>query len=284
MSTAEFTLNPPRAYGLGLRLFGSELGLTFRRRRNQALLVLLGAVPVLVGIAIRASSHGGDGGPPLINQVAGNGVFLSVGSLFFLLPLILPFAIAVVAGDSIAGEASTGTLRYLLAVPAGRTRLLAVKFAAAMTFCAAALVTIALTGLITGVALFPVGPITLLSGSTVPLADGLGRLGLVLLYVVAATGTVVVIGLALSTMTDSPIAAITATAILPVTTEILDAVPQLGWIHPYLFTHWWMSYSDLLRDPMATGAISRGLLTFLAYGLVFGSVAWSRFTTKDITC
>jgi ABC-2 type transport system permease protein len=189
-----------------------------------------------------------------------------------------------VSGDSIAGEAATGTLRYLLAVPAGRTRLLMTKYAAAVTFCVAAVATVAATGLLTGVILFPVGPVTLLSGSTVPLAAGLGRLGLVALYVAAGVITLVSIGMAISTMTDSPIAAITATAVLPVTSEVIDAVPQLGSVHPYLFTHWWFSYDDLLRAPMVTDNVTRGLLTFVAYTVVFGSIAWARFTTKDITC
>jgi ABC-2 type transport system permease protein len=65
---------------------------------------------------------------------------------------------------------------------------------------------------------------------------------------------------------------------------VIDAVPQLGWAHPYLFTHWWYSYDDLLRAPMVTEHVTRGLLTFLAYTLVFGSLAWSRFTSKDVTC
>jgi ABC-2 type transport system permease protein len=285
MSTAEIALAPARPARIRLRLFRSELGLTFQRRRNQALLVLLGAVPVMVGIALRLTSHqGNDGGPNLIDQVTGNGVFLSVGALFFLLPLILPLAVAVVSGDSIAGEASAGTLRYLLAVPAGRTRLLMVKYATSVTFCLAAVATIAATALITGVILFPVGPVTLLSGSTVSLAAGLGRLALVGLYVWACVATLVAIGLAISTVTDSPIAAITATAVLPVTSEVIDAVPQLSGVHPYLFTHWWFSYDDLLRAPILTDHITQGLLTFLAYTLIFGSVAWARFSTKDVTC
>lgn len=273
------------ASALGLRLFGSELGLVFRRRRNQALLVLLGAIPVLVGIALKMSTpRGDDGGPRLVEQVTGNGVFLTVGALFFVLPLILPLAVSVVAGDSVAGEAGVGTLRYLLAVPAGRTRLLLVKYAATVTFCLAALVTLTATALVTGFVLFPVGPVTLLSGSTVSLGAGIVRLLLIALYIAAGVATLAAIGLAVSTVTDSPIAAITTTAVLPVTSQVIDAVPQLGAFHPYLFTHWWYSYDDLLRAPIVTGSLVHGLLVFLAYTVVFGSLAWARFTTKDVTC
>lgn len=270
---------------LGPRLFGSELGLVFRRRRNQALLVLLGAIPILVGTALKLSNpRPGDGGPPLINQVAGNGVFLTVGALFFVLPLILPLAVSVVSGDAIAGEAGIGTLRYLLAVPAGRTRLLVVKYASSVTFCLAAVATLSITALVTGLVLFPVGPVTLLSGSTISLGAGMVRLLLIALYIVAGVATLAAVGLAVSTLTDSPIAAITTTAVLPVFSQVIDAVPQLSWAHPYLFTHWWYSYDDLLRAPIVTDHVTRGLLTFLAYTLVFGSLAWSRFTSKDVTC
>ncbi|GAA4628587.1 hypothetical protein GCM10023196_045560 [Actinoallomurus vinaceus] len=270
---------------LGLRLFGSELGLVFRRRRNQALLLLLGAIPIVVGIALKLSTpRGDDAGPRLIAQVAGNGVFLTVGALFFVLPLILPLAISVVAGDSVAGEAGIGTLRYLLAVPAGRTRLLLVKYATTVTFCLAAVATLTATALATGLLLFPVGPVTLLSGSTVSLSEGLVRLLLVALYIAAGVATLAAIGLAVSTVTDSPIAAITTTAVLPVVSQVIDAVPQLRSVHPYLFTHWWYSYDDLLRAPIVTDHLTHGLLAFLAYTLVFGSVAWARFTSKDVTC
>lgn len=73
-------------------------------------------------------------------------------------------------------------------------------------------------------------------------------------------------------------------AVLPVACRVADAVPQLSGLHPYLFTHWWFMYDDLLREPIMTGRVEQGLLAFLVYTVLFGSVAWARFTTKDITC
>src|ERR1700676_5544039 len=162
-----------------LRFFRSELRLVFRRRRNLLLLAVAAVFPLVIGIALRlAAPHpqgggGGSGsGAAFFNQLAGNGVFLTFIALSTLLILVLPVVVAVVAGDSLAGEAGYGTLRYLLAVPAGRTRLLAVKFAAIMVFGLASCLLVSGVSLILGVALFPVGPVTLLSGTTVPLADG----------------------------------------------------------------------------------------------------------------
>jgi len=64
---------------------------------------------------------------------------------------------------------------------------------------------------------------------------------------------------------------------------ICDAVEQLSWLHPWLLTHWWTAFGDLLRDPIATTGIERGLATFGAYAVVFWLLAWARFTTKDVT-
>ena len=63
-----------------------------------------------------------------------NGALFPLAALAIVLPLFLPIAVAVVAGDSIAGEAQAGTLRYLLARPAGRTRLLVAKLVAVLAF------------------------------------------------------------------------------------------------------------------------------------------------------
>ena len=276
--------NPARAW---LRLFGAELRLVFGRRRNQLLLAVTVVFPVVIGIALRvAAPHGQGGNGPgvaFFNQLAGNGVFLTFIALSTLLILVLPVVVAVVAGDSVAGEAGYGTLRYLLAVPAGRTRLLAVKFAAIVAFGLAATVIVAAVSLATGAALFPVGPVTLLSGTTVPLAEGLLRVLFVTLYVAAAMAALGAIGLAISTLTEHAIGAIATIAILVVTSEVVDNVPQLAAVGPYLPTHWWLSFDSILRAPVDTSTLLKGLLSFGVYAVLFGSFAWARFTSADVT-
>ena len=279
--------NPVRTW---LRLFGAELRLVFRRRRNLLLLAVTAVFPVIIGIALRVAAphpqggNGGNGpGVAFFNQLAGNGVFLTFIALSTLLILVLPVVVAVVAGDSVAGEAGYGTLRYLLAVPAGRTRLLAVKFAAIVVFGLAATVIVSAVSLVVGAALFPVGPVTLLSGATVPLAEGLLRVLFVTLYVAAAMAALGAIGLAISTLTEHAIGAIAAIAILVVTSEVVDQVPQLAAIGPYLPTHWWLSFDSILRAPVDTSTLLKGLLSFGVYAVLFGSFAWARFTSADVT-
>jgi ABC-2 type transport system permease protein len=279
---------PVRAW---LRFFASELRLVFGRRRNQVLLAVVGAFPIIIGIGLRIAVHdrsggsgGGGGGLAFVDQLAGNGIFLGFIALTLLLTLVMPLAVAVVAGDSIAGEAGYGTLRYLLAVPAGRVRILAVKYAAIVVFAIAVAFVVAAVALATGAALFPIGPVTLLSGTTVPLAEGILRLLLVALYVAAAMASLGAIGLAISTLTEHAIGAIAAIAIIVVASQVADNVPQFAAIHPYLPTHWWNSFDSLLRAPIDTGTLLRGLLSFGIYLVIFGSFAWARFSTADVTC
>ena len=272
-----------------LRFFAAELRLVLFRRRNLLLLAVTAVFPLVIGIALRLAAphpdNGGGGGPGagFFNQLAGNGVFLTFIALSTLLVLVLPVVVSVVAGDSVAGEAGYGTLRYLLAVPAGRTRLLAVKYGVIVTFGLCATFIVSAVALVAGVVLFPVGPVTLLSGTTVSLADGLLRLLFVTLYVAAAMAALGAIGLAISTLTEHAIGAIAAIMILVVTSEVVDNVPQLAAAGPYLPTHWWLSFDALLRVPVDTTTLLHGLLSFAVYAVLAGSFAWARFTSSDVT-
>ena len=296
MSAADVTSQPGRAARAGvrlasaahwLRLLRSELGLVFGRKRNLALLVVLAAVPVLLGFVLKASplqpNGGGNGGPAFLTQVTGNGVFLAFLALVVESTLALPLAVAVVSGDAIAGEANRGTLRYLLTVPAGRTRLLGIKFAAIVAFCVAACLLVSAVAVTLGAILFPVGPVTLLSGTAVSLGAGLLRLLFVALYLAAAMAALGSIGLAISVFTEHPVGAIAAILVITVASEVADNVSQLGAIHPYLPTHWWLSFDALLRTPVAWPDLGHGLLSFGVYVLIFGSIAWAKFTTADVT-
>ena len=269
------------------RFYASELRLVMFRRRNLLLLAVAAVFPLIIGIALRLAAptpQGGNGaGVAFFNQLAGNGVFLTFIALSTLLILVLPVVVAVVAGDSVAGEAGYGTLRYLLAVPAGRTRLLAVKYGVIVTFALCATFIVSAVALVAGAALFPVGPVTLLSGATVSLPDGLLRLLFVTLYVAAAMAALGAIGLAISTLTEHAIGAIATIMILVVTSEVVDNVPQLAAVGPYLPTHWWLSFDSLLRVPVDTSTLLRGLLSFAVYAVLFGSFAWARFTSADVT-
>jgi ABC-2 type transport system permease protein len=274
---------------VALRFLRNELRTTFWRRRNQLLLLVAALFPLLIGVGLKAAApHGGGrgvgtGGGAFFSQLAGNGVFLTFIALSLLLILVLPVVVAVVAGDSIAGEAGYGTLRYLLAVPAGRTRLLFVKYAMIVVWSVTATFLVSAVALIVGVALFPVGPVTLLSGTTVSLGEGLVRVVFVTLYVCAAMSALGALGLAISTFTEHAIGAIAALMMLVVASEVVDNIPQFASVAPYLPTHWWNSFDSLLRSPVDTTTMWHGLISFAVYAALFLAIAWARFTSADVT-
>ncbi|MEU0576226.1 ABC transporter permease [Streptomyces griseoincarnatus] len=284
--TVSASVRPRPLWTLGL--FRDELRTTFRRWRTLALLGVLAAVPVLVGIAVRietgdGSSGGGGGGPAFVSQITNNGLFLVFTALAATLPFFLPMAVGVIAGDAVAGEAGAGTLRYLLVAPSGRTRLLLTKYVTVMVFCLAATLTVAVSALAVGALLFPLGDLTTISGTRITFGEGLVRALLIALVVAASLLGVAALGLFVSTLTNSGIAAMATTVGLVITVQILDQIPQLHALHPYLFSHYWLSFADLMREPVHWDDLSRNLGLQALYATVFGSAAWARFTTKDVT-
>ncbi|MGH9129064.1 MAG: ABC transporter permease, partial [Acidimicrobiales bacterium] len=263
-------------------LWLSELKLVFRRRRTVALLVLLAAIPILAAVAIKILGSGGGGGPAFVGDITHNGLFVALGGLTLAIGFPLPLAIAVVAGDSIAGEAGMGTLRYLLVRPAGRTALLAAKFGSIVAFCVVAALVVACAGLAMGAILFPLGPLTSLSGFGISVGVGLGRVfesaGIVGVSMIGLAA----IGLFISTLTEVGVGAMAGTLGAYIAVEITNLVPQVSVIHPELFLHHWSSFGDLLRVPASYGAIEADLLLQLCWAAVFLTAAWARFTTADI--
>lgn len=267
------------------RLQRSELRLVLGRRRNQVLLVGLALVPLLLGLVLfftQDTALSGQG-PAFLSRVTGNGLFLVVASVFLCLPFLLPLTIGIASGDAIAGEAAAGTLRYLLTVPVGRSRLLLVKAVGALVFAAAAVASIAVVGLVAGAALFGVRDVTLLSGDTVPLGDGALRVLAVVVYVGLSLTGLVAVGLFFSSLTEVPVGAMAATVVVAIVSGVLDTIPSLHAIQPGLLTHHWLDFAEFLRLEPSWSVIGSGLAVQAAWVAIFGALAWSRFTTADVT-
>jgi ABC-2 type transport system permease protein len=273
------TVRPPSP-----RFLLSELRLIFARKRNIAGMVVLAAVPVVIAVAVKstASQPGGDA-PDFFRSITDNGLFVALSALTIELGLFLPLAVAVIAGDAVAGEANLGTLRYLLNVPVSRLRLLVVKYTAIVIFTFAATFLIALVGMAIGLALFGGGDVTTLSGIQIPFTDGLARVALASVYLACVLASLGAVGLFISTLTEQPIAATIATVVFATASLILDSIPQVAWLHPYLITHHWMAFGDLLRSPIAWDGVAQGLYVAAAYAAVFFLAAWARFAGKDVT-
>lgn len=273
-----------RAGGSGtVQLLGNELATQFRRWRTWAMLGALALIPILIGVAIRLVGGSNPGrGPAFLDQITNNGLFVGLAAMTVAIPLFLPLTVSVAAGDAIAGEASHGTLRYLLIAPAGRVRLLIVKYVSAAAFCVTATLTVVVVGTLVGWILFPVGPVTLLTGAQVSVGEGLLRLLAIAAYVSVSLLGLAAIGLFFSTLTSVPVGAMAATAILAVAAQIVGAIPQLDALHPWLFTDRWLDFADLLRSPIVWDSFIGNALLQGAYIAVFGAAAIARFVTKDV--
>lgn len=278
MSQPEPVRRPVRPFAL----LGSELALLFRRRRTWAMLGALALVPVLIAIAVRLTTDGDSGGPAFLGDITNNGLFVAFTALTVSIPLFLPLTVGVVSGDTVAGEASHGTIRYLLVAPTGRLRFILVKYAATVAFCLAATLLVVLVGAAIGALLFPIGPVTLLSGTQVGGWSYAGRAVLLALYVTLSMLGLAAIGLFASTLTTVPVGAMAATVVLAGVSQVLDQLPQLDWLHPFLFSHLWLGFGDLLRDPIAFDSFGANALLQLGWVAVFGALAYGRFATKDV--
>ncbi len=280
-ATASVTL--ARESGGTARLLANELATLFRRWRTWAMLGALALIPILLAIALKIAGGPSAGrGPSFLDQITNNGLFVGVAAVTLAIPLFLPLTVAVTAGDTIAGEASHGTLRYLLIAPTGRIRLLIVKYTAAAAFCLAATVTLVIFGTLAGWALFPIGPVTLLSGGQISVGEGLLRFLAIAAYATVSLLGLSAIGLFLSTLTTVPVGAMAATAILAVASQIIGSIPQLSALHPWLFTDRWLDFADLLRSPIVWDSFAQNALLQVAYIAVFFTASVIRFTNRDV--
>ncbi len=265
-----------------------ELRKMFRRPRTWATIAVLNALPILVAVLLVLTDlapRPGEG-PPFLSAVLRNGALYPLAALAIVLPLFLPIAVAVVAGDSIAGEAQAGTLRYLLARPVGRTRLLVAKLVAVMAFVLVTVVVVAAVGYVLGTSLFEAEPIaggSSVSGTSLTPEEISTRTVLAVGYVALSMLGVAAFGLFFSTLTDSPLGATMGALAVLVTSSLLFTLDAASPIAPYLPTRYWLAFVDFFRDPILWRDITRGIALQGVYVGVLLAAAWANFTTKDVT-
>lgn len=266
-------------------MFAVEMRKLLRRPRTWVTLLLLAGLPAIVAIFLKVTEVGprpGEG-PPFLSAVLNNGALLPAAALALVLPLFLPVAVAVVAGDAIAGEAQQGTLRYLLVRPVGRTRLLWVKLAVVAVFIVMAVVFVAVTSYILGVQLFGVHPVPSVSGPELPASGARIRIVLTVVYVAWSMLGVAAVALFLSTFTDSPLAAALGALAVLIASQVLDVLDAAAAVRPYLPTRYWLAFVDLFREPILWRNLQRGVALQAVYVAVLLGAAWANFASKDVT-
>ncbi len=263
----------------------AELMKAVRRWRTWLLAAALAGIPCLIAIAVKASPPtpaDAEDAPPFIVQIVHNGLFVPLTGLAVVQPFFLSLAVGLFAGDAIAGEAQAGTLRSLLVRPVERPRLIGAKYASALLLIAVMLLAVVAAGLFAGGVVFGFEPLPTLSGSTLSVSETVLRILGAAGYILVAAFGVIAVGLFVSTLTDSGPGAIVATVVVTLVSQVLDQIPSLRAIHPYLPTHGWLGYTDLFRFPVDWGSMRSGVIVSAVYTVVFLGAALAWFGRKDV--
>jgi len=280
-------------------VIGVELYKLLRRPRTWVSVALLCALPVAVAIfvAVTHLAPPPGQGSAFLSAILHDGSLYPAAALALVLPVFLPVAVAVVAGDSIAGEATTGTLRYLLTRPVSRSRLLVAKLVTITTFVLVAVVAVTITSYITGVAAFgsappaavgqpavqPGGSVTSLSGPSLTVLQLVERIVGAVGFITVSMLGVAAIALFLSTLTDSALGSALGALAALVGSEVLVTLDAASAVRPYLPTRYWLAWIDFFRQPVFWRDIQRGFGIQALYVAVFLAAAWANFSSKDIT-
>jgi ABC-2 type transport system permease protein len=297
-----------------------ELVKLLRRPRTWISVVLTCALPFMVAVFITITHlvPPPGQGSAFLSAVLQDGALYPAAALALVLPVFLPVAVAVVAGDSIAGEATGGTLRYLLVRPVGRTRLLVAKLVSVTVYVLLVVLAVTFTAYATGV--FLLGPsvaaavgqapgvpggaggsvpglagqaptagqaaggaVTSLSGAPLSLLQLTERTAGAIAFITVSMLGVAAIALFLSTITDSALGSALGALAALVASEVLVTLNAATVVQPYLPTRYWLAWIDFFRQPIFWRDIQRGFGIQAIYVVVFLAAAWANFSTKDIT-
>ncbi len=262
-------------------MFRVELAKSVRRWRTYVLALVLGAVPALLVLALALNPPpAGEAG--FLTLATRNGAFAPVASLFLVQPFLLPLAASLLAGDAIAGEASAGTLRYLLVRPVRRSSLVLGKYAAVLAQLTAGVAVIVAVGLLVGGLTFGIGPLPTLSGTTLSVGEALLRTAGAGLYAVAGVAGLAAVGLFVSSLTESGPGATVATVAVAIIGQILGAVESLAFLRPYLLNTYWLAFFELFRSPISADQMLDGLVVFAAYAVVFVGLTLAVLHRRDV--
>ena len=254
-----------------------------KRRRTQLVALVLLLLPILVAIAFKVGGQQTSGGAALVDIATTGATNFALFTEFAAIGFLLVVIVALFCGDTVASEASWSSLRYLLAVPVPRSRLLRQKLVVSLTLSFGANLLLPLWGYVVGGLFFGWAPARSPLGGSFTTSEAVTRLAIVVGY--ACVQSLVVAGLAflLGVMTDAPLGAVGGAVLLVVVSNILDSISALDPYRRYLPTHYQYSWLDALGPTVVWDDMLRGIGLSLVYAAVFLGAAWVRFQRKDIT-
>jgi ABC-2 type transport system permease protein len=261
-----------------------ELARQLGRRRTQITLALVALLPVVLLIAFQMSKPGPTTGSlSLVDLAKTSGPNFTVFAMFASAGFLLVVVVALFFGDTVASEASWSSLRYLLAIPVPRARLLRQKAIVAAGLSLVALLLLPLVAWLVGSLVYHTGDLVSPTGESLGYGQAALRLLLAALYVWLHLSWVAGLALLLSVSTDAPLGAVGGAVMASIVSQILNTITALADLRDYLPTHYATAWSDLLAPQIDWSDMSRGVFSAFAYCAVFSGLAVWRFATKDIT-
>jgi ABC-2 type transport system permease protein len=268
--------------------FATELRRQATRRRTQVTLGAMVALPVVILLAFELGGRGGGGGGGR-GQFAALAAIATSGGLNFALftllvsaSFLLVVVVALFCGDTVASEASWGSLRYLLAIPVPRGRLLGGKLLVSLLCSAVALAVLTATALLIGTLRYGWHPLRTTVAGDIATGPASWRLLGIVGYLAVTLLVVGALAFLLSVSTDAPLGAVGGAVLLQILSDILDQVTALGSARVVLPTHYSDAWLGLLSNPVQVDDMVKGSISALLYAAVFLGWAWFRFLRKDV--
>jgi ABC-2 type transport system permease protein len=270
--------------------FGTELRRQAGRRRTQLALGFMAVLPLVVLLAFefgRRNDGGGGGGSrgqfaQLADIATSGGLNFALFTLLVSASFLLVVVVALFCGDTVASEASWGSLRYLLAIPVPRGRLLGTKLLVSLLSCLAALVVLTGTALAAGTLRYGWHPLRTTVAGEIATGPASVRLLAIVGYIAVTLLVVASLAFLLSVSTDAPLGAVGGAVMLHILSSILDQITALGSLRVVLPSHYADAWLGLLSNPVQVDDMVKGAISALAYATVFLAWAWYRFARKDV--
>ncbi|WP_425833537.1 ABC transporter permease [Streptomyces fractus] len=264
-----------------------ELVRQVKRRRTLVMGAVLTLLPFVLVAAFAIGGEpgaGGDGGQRvnLMDTATASAANFAATSLFVSAGFLLVIPVALFFGDTVASEANWSSLRYLLAAPVPRARLLWSKLAVAFGLSLAAMLLLPLVALGVGAVAYGWGPLDIPTGGALPAGTAVQRLLVIVAFIFVSQ--LVTAGLAfwLSTKTDNPLGAVGGAVFLTIVGNVLDAVTALGDWRDFLPAHWQFAWADAIQTQPEWGGMIQGASVSVAYAVVLFALAFRGFARKDV--
>ncbi|WP_230092224.1 ABC transporter permease [Streptomyces olivaceus] len=261
-----------------------ELIRQLKRRRTMMMGGILFALPFVLLVAFRIGGEpgGANNQVSLMDSATASGANFAAVNLFASAGFLLVVPVALFFGDTVASEAGWSSLRYLLAAPVPRARLLWSKLVVALLLSLAAIVLLPLVALAVGSVAYGWGPLELPTGGSLATGTAAERLGITVAYVFVSQLVTAALAFWLSTKTDAPLGAVGGAVGLTIIGNVLDEVTALGDWRDFLPAHWQYAWLDTVRPDLDWTRLIQGTSLSVTYALVLFALAFRNFARKDV--